>query len=159
MCYNNNGDNMKRIFILIFVLLLTGCFNKNELMVCTSNISNAKQNYKSNITYNVYHKNNIVTKVTIDEVYTSDSLDMITYFNESRSAIYDNYNKLYDGYSYKIQKSNNRLEINTTIDYSKVNVKKMVRKKIIDKDYVDNYYNLTRLGAKTMYENMGATCK
>ena len=159
MCYNNNGDDMKKVVVFITLILLTGCFNKEKLMTCTSNINNTKQNYNSNIIYSVYYKNKVVTKVVINEIYKSDNLDMITYFKESRSAIYDNYNKLYGGYSYEIQEGDNRLEINNTIDYSKVNVKKMVKNKIIDKDYVDSYYNLTKIGAKTMYENIGATCK
>ena len=150
---------MKRIVIFISLILLTGCFNKEKLMTCTSNINNTKQNYKSDITYNVYYKNKIVTKIVINEIYKSDDLSIINYFKESRSAIYDNYNKLYDGYSYKIQESDTRLEINTTIDYSKANTKKMVKDKIIDKDYVDSYKNLTKVGAKTMYESIGAICK
>ena len=44
------------------------------------------------------NKNKIVTKIVINEIYKSDDLNIINYFKESRSAIYDNYNKLYDGF-------------------------------------------------------------
>lgn len=149
---------MKKIVLVLSIFLLTGCFNSEKIMNCESNIENTKDNYKSNIKYKVYYKNKIVTKIEVDETYISDDKYIINYFKESKSAIYDNYNKLYGGYSYKINESDNNINYKVTIDYEKVNLKKMKNDKKIDKEYLDNNFNFTRIGAKTYLENIGASC-
>lgn len=150
---------MKKIIVFLTIILVTGCFNSKNVMNCTSSINNTNDNYKSRINYKVYYKNKIVTKMIIDETYISEDKNIINYFKESKNAIYNNYNNLYGGYEYKMKESGNSVNYSVTIDYTKVNLKRMKRDKKIDSDYLDSRFNLTRMGAKTYLESIGAVCK
>jgi len=157
--YNNNGDDMKKIIVLILVFMLTGCFNKQKVMTCKSNIKNESQNYEASIIYKVYYKNNTVVKTIINETYTSQDKDMLDYFEQSLKITYDNFNILYKGYSYSYKIKENSITFNTTIDYNELDLKSMIKDSKISKDYVRENNTLSISGAKNMYEDKGASCE
>jgi len=150
---------MKKIIVLILVFMLTGCFNKQKVMTCKSNIKNESQNYEASIIYKVYYKNNTVVKTIINETYTSQDKDMLDYFEQSLKITYDNFNILYKGYSYSYKIKENSITFNTTIDYNELDLKSMIKDSKISKDYVRENNTLSISGAKNMYEDKGASCE
>ena len=89
--------------------------------------------------------------------YTSDVSELTSYFDTYLKTNYEYLNNNYSGYDFSKEKIDNGVKYNVTIDYSKVNLKKMIKDKEIDKDYVKND-KLTLDGALEMYKKLGATC-
>ena len=147
---------MKKIIILIFALFLVGC-NKEEMITCNIEVDNDLQNYTMKGIYNIYYKDNFVTRIEKKEQYISRDKEIINYLNESKSLEYYNLNDLYGGYTYEIKSSKTSIAIISNIDLSLVNLKKMEQDKKIDKDYVLNN-RLTKSGIVRVYEAKGAIC-
>ncbi|MBQ2947233.1 MAG: hypothetical protein IJE04_05285 [Bacilli bacterium] len=147
---------MKKIIILIFALFLVGC-NKEEMITCNIEVDNDLQNYTMKGIYNIYYKDNFVTRIEKKEQYISLNEDIINYLNESKSLEYYNLNDLYGGYTYTINYNETAVAITSKIDLSLVDLKKMEQDKKIDKDYVVGN-RLTTSGIVRVYESKGAIC-
>ena len=147
---------MKKIIVLIIALFLVGC-TKEEMITCNIEVDNDLQNYTMKGIYNIYYKDNYVTKIEKKEQYISPNEDVITYLNDSKNLEYYNLNDLYGGYTYEIKNSETALAITSKIDLSLVDLKKMEQDKKIDKDYVVGN-RLTTSGIVRVYESKGAIC-
>lgn len=147
---------MKKIIVLIIALFLVGC-TKEEMITCNIEVDNDLQNYTMKGIYNIYYKDNYVTKIEKKEQYISPDEDIITYLNDSKNLEYYNLNDLYGGYTYEIKNSETALAITSKIDLSLVDLKKMEQDKKIDKDYVVGN-RLTTSGIVRVYESKGAIC-
>lgn len=150
---------MNKILIyisLIIVLLLTGC-SKDKYFICEINLDNNIQEYKMDALYKVYYKDSFVTKIEKTETYISNNEDTLEYFNEYKNLEYQNINNLYGGTTYNIDFKENKIVLNATIDMSLVDIKKMVKNKFIEKDYVTSN-KLTTSGIKYIYKSKGAKC-
>ena len=145
---------MKKI-VLVLLFLLVGC-SKNTV-VCTSNINNKKQKYNSHSKYQIYAKNNIVTRVVIDEEYKSKDSNIIDYFDDYLQLTYLTLKENYGALVYKGSKSKNKVNYHAEIDYKSTDVKEMVKDNYIDKDYVVND-KVTLSGLIKKYESKGAKC-
>lgn len=149
---------MKKIFIIFCLFLLSGCFNSEKIMICKSNIKNDMQNYKSDVEYKIYYKNNLVTKTIVEESYYTNKDEVIKYFETSLSATYNNLNELYGGYDYTIDQGDGYITFKTVINYEKVDLKKMY-KNGLNNNYIKKDGTLTINSAKKMYEKKGAECR
>lgn len=147
---------MKKIIVLIIALFLVGC-TKEEMITCNIEVDNDLQNYTMKGIYNIYYKDNYVTKIEKKEQYISPNEDVITYLNDSKNLEYYNLNDLYGGYTYEIKNSETALAITSKINLSLVDLKKMEQDKKIDKDYVVGN-RLTTSGIVRVYESKGAIC-
>ena len=147
---------MKKIIVLIIALFLVGC-TKEEMITCNIEVGNDLQNYTMKGIYNIYYKDNYVTKIEKKEQYISPNEDIITYLNDSKNLEYYNLNDLYGGYTYEIKNSETALAITSKINLSLVDLKKMEQDKKIDKDYVVGN-RLTTSGIVRVYESKGAIC-
>ena len=147
---------MKKIIVLIIALFLVGC-SKEEIVTCNIEVDNDLQNYTMKGIYNIYYKDNYVTKIEKKEQYISPNEDVITYLNDSKNLEYYNLNDLYGGYTYEIKNSETALAITSKINLSLVDLKKMEQDKKIDKDYVVGN-RLTTSGIVRVYESKGAIC-
>ena len=147
---------MKKIIVLIIALFLVGC-TKEEMITCNIEVDNDLQNYTMKGIYNIYYKDNYVTKIEKKEQYISPDEDIITYLNDSKNLEYYNLNDLYGGYTYEIKNSETALAITSKINLSLVDLKKMEQDKKIDKDYVVGN-RLTTSGIVRVYESKGAIC-
>ena len=147
---------MKKIIVLIIALFLVGC-TKEEMITCNIEVGNDLQNYTMKGIYNIYYKDNYVTKIEKKEQYISPNEDVITYLNDSKNLEYYNLNDLYGGYTYEIKNSETALAITSKINLSLVDLKKMEQDKKIDKDYVVGN-RLTTSGIVRVYESKGAIC-
>lgn len=155
-CYNEDGDRVKKIIVIMFILFLVGC-SKNEYITCNIDINNEQQNYIMRGSYKIYYKDNYVTKIEENEKYISNDEYMLEYFNESKNLDYYNLNDLYGGYTYNINKNENNIDLSVIIDIESVDIKNMIKDKKIDQDYIVGN-RLTTTGAIKIYESKGAIC-
>ena len=147
---------MKKIVLLLIVVLLTGC-SKDKYFTCKINLNNEQMEYHLNATYKVYYKNSYVTKIEKQEIYKTDNEDTYNYFNEAKNLEYLNLNNLYGGVTHTISLEENKVILDATFDMSIVDIKKMIKNKYIDRDYVIGN-NLTVGGIKNIYKEKGAIC-
>lgn len=149
---------MKRIFLILsfVVILLTGC-NKEEYFTCTIDLENKIDEYNLNATYKIYYKNSLVTKIEKEETYISNNEDTLNYFNEFKNLEYEKLNKLYGGITYIVEKEDEKVNLNASIDTKELDIKKMLKDKYIDSNYVVSN-RITTGGIRLMYESKGATC-
>lgn len=145
----------KVIFMCISIFLLTGCSDK--YFICKANIENNDMNYKLEAKYKIYYNKNYVTKIEKEDIYTSDDKSIINYFNDYKTLELDNSNDLYGGFEYKIDLTREKVKIETVIDLSIADVKKMVNNDYLSEDYVIGN-KLTTTGAKYYYKERGAIC-
>ncbi len=146
-----------KLFSILVVLLICGC-GKEKYITCTKNINNTNENYTLSATYKIYYNKSYVTKIEKEEKYTSSDKTVLDYFKEYNELNYGNLNDLYGGFDYKIDSNKEFVSINTIIDLSVSDLKKMVNDGYLDKDYVVSN-KFTTGGAKRYYESIGATCK
>jgi len=146
---------MKKLLLIFFgIILFTGC-NSRNVMKCS---------YKSNdsdktisLSYKVKHKGSKVLAVESVEKVTSNDKSIIDSYKEDVEDFYEPF-KYVDNYSYKIKSNNKSITVNTSIDYSKIDLNEMM---MIDPDIEqlmeDGYIDLDLM--KISYENLGLECK
>jgi len=147
---------MKKIVLLLIIVLLTGC-SKDKYFICKIDLSNEQMEYHLSATYKVYYKNSYVTKIEKHEIYKTDNEDTYNYFNEAKNLEYTNLNNLYGGITHTMSLEENKVVLDATFDMSIVDIKKMIKNKYIDRDYVIGN-NLTVGGIKNIYKEKGANC-
>jgi len=140
----------------ISIILLTGC-TKEEYFTCKIELNNEVQEYKLDAEYKVYYKNSYVTKVEKKEIYISDNRDTLDYFYEYKNLEYTNINNLYGGVTHNVIKDSNQVILKSVFDMNLVDIKKMIKNKYIDRDYI-NSNKLTTGGIKNIYKEKGAIC-
>ncbi len=152
---------MKKRLLLIplFMLLITGCGEeKKGSIACTLNSNDVVNNYKLESTYTINYTDDLVDSVSTVEIVKSDSkeiLDLLeTQLNNTYKAMSDNYG----GYTYKITKESDKVKADVSIDYTKMDVNKLITDQPTLKGYVKNNRLLTK-GLQSIYEQMGAECK
>ena len=152
-----------KIFALILVLtLITACGNdtaKESIKTCTLTSNDITNGYKLESKYMIYSTGKTVDKVVTVETVTSEDESVIDYFDEYLSTTYATYNETYGGYTNNITKETGKITSETTVDYSKMDLKKYVEDNSAMKDYVDSNNKLLTTGTVAIYEAMGATCK
>lgn len=147
---------MKSILTILFILFLTGC-TKEKYFVCEIDLYNEIQEYELTAQYKVYYDNSYVTKIEKKEAYITDDKETLNYFNEYKSLEYMNLNNLYGGTIYTVSLKENKVILNATINMEEVDIKKMIKNKYIDKDYIVSN-KLTTGGIKNIYKEKGAIC-
>ncbi len=156
---------MKKIFILCATLLcVTGCsFNKTDsskqvIKQCTTQLSGENPNYQYNAEYNIYSTNDTVDKIEINETLDSEDSDTQAYFESYIKDKYDEQNNNFGGVEYNIEKNDNNLEANTTIDYSKMDIEAYAASLEGMDKYVKDKKLLTE-GMLEYYKLLGFTCE
>lgn len=148
-----------KAFTLIgIILIISGCGKKEVMKTCTLTQTNSTQGYKLENEYKIYGTGKVVDKVVTTETVISDDDEILDYFEEYIDSTYETMNDNYGGYEYTIKKNNNKLIIETTIDYNKMNVKKYVEDNSVMKNYVNSDNKLLISGVTQIYELMGASC-
>ena len=157
LCYNYYGEYMKKIFVLLSLFLLVGCTNKIKEGNCKIDLKNSNEGYTLKANYKIYYdKNEYVTKIEEDITYKSDNESVLDFYYKAKSMEYQKlYN--YNGIEYSIELIDNKIKITSTRDLKETNVKKMIKDKLIDRDYT-SANKLTLYGMKDYYEAKGAVC-
>lgn len=150
------------LVILVGVIFIAGCkYNLpgQKVTKCTLDNDQSKSGYKTIVTYNIYSKNDVVSKVSYEEVLTSENTTILKYFEDLNKKQFEQQNKTYGGYSFDVKAEKNKIISNVTINYSKLDMNKFIKDNSAMKSYVDENNKFTLKGAKTMYESLGAKCE
>ena len=149
------------LMLVIMIMLVCGC-NKNEKEMvkrCTLTSNNIVEGYKLESEYTINIKGDVVTSVTTVETVTSSNEEVLDSFESSLRDTYKTIGNMYGGYKNDIVNSNGKLVSTTTIDYSKMNLKKYVEDNSAMKVYVNSDNELLADGIIVLYESLGATCE
>ncbi len=151
---------MKKGIILIpaMVLLLTGCGEKKGTISCTLSSNDAVNGYKLDAEYTIHYKGDNAEYVESKEVISSDSEDTLATFESSFNSTYNTMNSTYGGYTINITNENGKVTSNIKIDYTKMDLEKLVQDQPAMKLYVKDK-KMSKEGLQATYEAMGATCK
>ena len=154
---------MKKIFQLIAIsslfLLLSGCAEEKEVLkTCTLTSNNTIQGYKMENEYKVYAKGDAALKVVTTEIVTSDNDEILDYLEEYINTTYTALDENYGGYEFDVKRENGKVIAETTIDYSKMDLKQYVKDNPVMKSYVNSDDELLVDGIINLYKSSGATC-
>lgn len=155
---------MKKLGIIlslcICVGIATGCGEKKQkeetkVVECTQTQSLSTYEIKSN--FKITAKGELVEKVEANETYTSEDTSIIDQIEQTLNLQYNDLNKSYGGYTYKVNKTENGVSAAVTIDYNKFDAKKFATIQKLE-NYLKNG-RLTLDGIVKRYQLNGATCK
>lgn len=150
----------KLIFVIPFIVLcLVGCNDnaKTGTITCTLSSNDVVNGYQLQSTYKINYVGNYVNSVDTEEIVTSDSNDILNYFETTLNDTYKKTNEAYGGYNYNVVKEDGKVTSTVTIDYNNMNLNQFVIDQPTLKSYVDDGKLLVN-GIKSMYETMGAIC-
>ena len=153
---------MKKIKILVIAIMclfVVGCGKKEVIKTCKLVSDQSSNGYKSNTTYTIYSKNDIVTKVEQKEVIDSKKKDILDFYKNEYNSMYKKYNKTYGGTTYSVSIEGDKLLLNVTIDYNKFDMDKYLNDNKEIKKYLNKKNQYTLDGIIEMYENIGGSCK
>ena len=152
---------MKRKYLflavtMLVVFLVTGCSSSEEkTMTCTRTMN--QSGMKTNLNYKVTYSDDYVNRVQSEEsIETSDTTTLNTY-KEQIEKIYTPYKDI-KYYTYNVTIDGNKLVSTVDINYAKIDTKKLIEIDSANSQLInDGKVKLSRV--KSLYEQLGATCK
>lgn len=152
---------VKVILVASILVVLTGCESDKEEIInhCTLNSNNTTNGYKLASEYDVYSVDGEVNKVVTKEVVTSESQEILDYFETYLEQTYKAQNETYGGTTNKVINENGTVTSTTTIDYNKMDLNKYVEENTALSSYVNDNNKLKTDGIISIYESMGAVCE
>lgn len=144
-------------FAFFALVLVTGCGDKEKTVACKLSSNDKLNGYALESTYTIYAKGSTVEKVVTKEEVTSDNDEVLEFTEENLKETYKKADQAYGGYKYNVEKKDNKVTSDVTIDYNKMNLEQYAK----DMPALKNYMKKGKLsvdGAIAIYEAMGATC-
>ena len=152
---------MKRKYLflavtMLVVFLVTGCSSSEEkTMTCTRTMN--QSGMKTNLTYKVTYSGDYVNRVQSEEsIETSDTTTLNTY-KEQIEKIYTPYKDV-KYYTYNVTVNGNKLVSTVDINYAKIDTKKLIEIDSANSQLI-NDGKVKLSSVKSLYEQLGATCK
>lgn len=133
--------------------------NKEVVTKCTLSKSDSTNGYDVNSTYTVYSTDKIVNKVETVEKVTSTNASVLKQFEDTLNNLYSSMNSKYGGYTFSVTNSNNEVVATTKIDYTKLDIAKLVSDEPSTKSIVNSDNKITLDGILKTYEQIGAVCQ
>ena len=152
---------MKRKYLflavtMLVVFLVTGCSSSEEkTMTCTRTMN--QSGMKTNLNYKVTYSCDYVNRVQSEEsIETSDTTTLNTY-KEQIEKIYTPYKDI-KYYTYNVTIDGNKLVSTVDINYAKIDTKKLIEIDSANSQLI-NDGKVKLSSVKSLYEQLGATCK
>ncbi len=152
---------MKRKYLflavtMLVVFLVTGCSSsKEKTMTCTRTMN--QSGMKTNLNYKVTYSGDYVNRVQSEEsIETSDTTTLNTY-KEQIEKIYTPYKDI-KYYTYNVTIDGNKLVSTVDINYAKIDTKKLIEIDSANSQLI-NDGKVKLSSVKSLYEQLGATCK
>lgn len=142
--------------IFILTLLLTGCNPKTGKMTCTMS-SYPSDGITLKSTYIAKYKDNVVTNLKTVEEITAENKDNLAIYKEKIEELYKDYKEI-NYYKNILKQKGHTLTSTTTIDYDKVDTKKLIEVNSGNANIIKNgKVNIDDL--KKMYKQNSCNCK
>lgn len=152
---------MKRKYLflavtMLVVFLVTGCSSSEEkTMTCTRTMN--QSGIKTNLNYKVTYSGDYVNRVQSEEsIETSDTTTLNTY-KEQIENVYTPYKDV-EYYTYNVTIDGNKLVSTVDINYAKIDTKKLIEIDSANSQLI-NDGKVKLSSVKSLYEQLGATCK
>lgn len=121
---------MKKIsmlFIIIFMLLLTGCESTSnyKLITCTKEATLSDSDTTADIKYEVYYEGDYVKKTVSTEKITSNNEQTLKKYKDSYEKVFSKYKNI-KYYTNTVTTNANTVTSKTTINYNKVDSTKII---------------------------------
>ena len=151
---------MKRKYLFLAVIisvmfLVTGCSSTKKTMTCTRSMN--QNEMKTNLSYKISYKGDYVTRVKSEEsIETSDTSTLNTY-KEQIEKIYNPYKDV-KYYQYDVRIDGNKLISTVDINYEKIDTDKLIKIDSANSQLI-NDGKVKVSSVKSLYEQLGATCK
>lgn len=152
---------MKRKYLflavtMLVVFLVTGCSSSEEkTMTCTRTMN--QSGIKTNLNYKVTYSGDYVNRVQSEEsIETSDTTTLNTY-KEQIENVYTPYKDV-EYYTYNVTVNGNKLVSTVDINYAKIDTKKLIEIDSANSQLI-NDGKVKLSSVKSLYEQLGATCK
>ena len=152
---------MKRKYLflavtMLVVFLVTGCSSSEEkTMTCTRTMN--QSGMKTNLNYKVTYSGDYVNRVQSEEsIETSDTTTLNTY-KDQIEKIYTPYKDI-KYYTYNVTIDGNKLVSTVDINYAKIDTKKLIEIDSANSQLI-NDGKVKLSSVKSLYEQLGATCK
>lgn len=149
------------ILSICSIMVLTGCGKeeKEQVLTCILHTNDVVNGYTLEGSYEIEAKGGVALQNTIEEVVTSDSIDILDYFEEEVDATYEKYQESYGGYTYSSKREEGKYISNVVIRYDEMNLALFAEDQPTLKSYlVNNNTGLELDGLKNLYESLGASC-
>lgn len=141
--------------LFVATLLLTGCGgSKDKTTKCVLKLDDPGS-FEVTTTYTIHHKDNLVTKIILDELIISNDNDVLDYFEEYVNQMYPLYNDTYGGYTYETKRGSDRLTSKVTMDFTKMDLVKFSQNTGV-KTNSNNKVEIDEM--VSTYKGYGATC-
>ena len=142
--------------IFVFAIFMVGC-GKDSDSVMKCNINTNLGTYTLNSDYEVHHDGKYVKSITTTETVSSTDSSIIDQMATYMDSMYQELSDTYGGYKYNVTKNNGKVVSNVTVDYTKINLKKLVEDDESAKLFVEDD-KVTLEGIKETYKNLGVEC-
>lgn len=172
---------LKILLVFVISFILVGCGNSEDkasddkepngkiveeekdkketkTLNCKLEKEDTANSYKLVTTYELTTEDDLVITNKMKEVITSSKQETLSYFENYLKTTYENMNKNYGGYTYNVTNDGKQVIANTTIDYTKINIEKMMEDDASMKLMVNSDNKVTLAGIKGVYATLGITC-
>ncbi len=153
---------MKRKYLFLAVIisvmfLVTGCSSNSEEKTMTCSRTMDQNEMKTSLSYKISYKGDYVTRVKSEEsIETSDTSTLNTY-KEQIEKIYNPYKDV-KYYQYDVRIDGNKLVSTVDINYEKIDTDKLIKIDSANSQLI-NDGKVKVSSVKSLYEQLGATCK
>lgn len=151
---------LKYLFMLLIgvVIIATGCEKSStaKTVVCSRSINQGTVSLE--LKYTITYEEKYVQQINSVEKITSEDSSVIESYKDLLETTYASYKEI-DHYKNNITISGNTLTSTTDIDYTKIDVAKLIEIDSANSQLFndDNKVELSTL--KELYESMGTTCE
>ncbi len=152
---------MKRKYLflavtMLVVFLVTGCSSSEEkTMTCTRTMN--QSGMKTNLNYKVTYSGDYVNRVQSEESIETDDTTTLNTYKEQIENIYKPYKDI-EYYTYNVTVDGNKLVSTVDINYAKIDTDKLLEIDSANSQLI-NDGKVKLSSVKSLYEQLGATCK
>ena len=152
---------MKRKYLflavtMLVVFLVTGCSSSEEkTMTCTRTMN--QSGMKTNLNYKVTYSGDYVNRVQSEESIETDDTTTLNTYKEQIENIYKPYKDI-EYYTYNVTVDGNKLVSTVDINYAKIDTDKLLEIDSANSQLI-NDGTVKLSSVKSLYEQLGATCK
>lgn len=153
---------MKRKYLFLAVIisvmfLVTGCSSNSKEKTMTCSRTMDQNEMKTSLSYKISYKGDYVTRVKSEEsIETSDTSTLDTY-KEQIEKIYSPYKDV-KYYQYNVTIDGNKLISTVDINYEKIDTDELIKIDSANSQLI-NDGKVKVSSVKSLYEQLGATCK
>ncbi len=152
---------MKRKYLflavtMLVVFLVTGCSSSEEkTMTCTRTMN--QSGMKTSLNYKVTYSGDYVNRVQSEESIETDDTTTLNTYKEQIENIYKPYKDI-EYYTYNVTIDGNKLVSTVDINYAKIDTDKLLEIDSANSQLINNG-KVKLSSVKSLYEQLGATCK